>query len=185
MYAMTLNVYIFSHMVMHTPWHTHSLWHGSKWREWRVLQSSILGAQAASDRAPDALEVCYLCAMSANPLQPLPSLTTRQADVLLFVGQYFAVHRQPPTHTELRRHLQLGERTNVTPYLMQLISRGYLEKAGPEVRGRMLLTRSGIDRMAVLLADKARGGEYRELRRLIADVQSTKWPKENHEDVMH
>lgn len=107
--------------------------------------------------------------MSANLLEPLPSLSTRQADVLLFVGQYFAVHRQAPVHAEIREHLELSDRTNVGPYLRPLFERGYLEKAGTGIRGRMKLTPLGIDRLKVLLADKA--GDYQELRELITTIQ--------------
>lgn len=109
--------------------------------------------------------------MSASLLEPLPSLSARQADVLLYVGQYFAVRRELPSHPELRTHLQLSERTNVAPYLKQLQDRGYLEKAGPQVRGRIKLTQKGIERLAVLLEDKDRAGDYQELRALIATIQ--------------
>jgi len=104
-------------------------------------------------------------------LEPLLALTERQADVLLYIGQYFALNRELPTHAELRAHLQLGERTNVAPYLRQLIDRGYLEKTGAQVRGRIKLTQQGIERLAVLLEDKDRAGDYQELRALIATIQ--------------
>lgn len=107
--------------------------------------------------------------MPANLLEPLLALSERQADVLLYIGQYFATNRELPSHPELRAHLQLSERTNVTPYLKAMIDRGYLAKA-PYVRGRVKLTEKGIERLAVLLKDDKRG-DYQELRDLIATIQ--------------
>ena len=63
-------------------------------------------------------------------LEPLPTLTERQAELLLFIGQHFAVHRQCPPPAALRAYLAVGDRTNTEPYLRPLLGRGYLERTG-------------------------------------------------------
>ncbi|MHA0036779.1 LexA family protein [Deinococcus sp. PESE-13] len=109
--------------------------------------------------------------MSPDPLEPMPALSKRQAEVLLFVGQYFARHHEMPSHAEIREQLQLGPQTNVGPYLRPLFERGYLERAGSSVKGRMRLTNSGLDRMEGLIPSEAT--EYQELERLISLVNKT------------
>ena len=111
--------------------------------------------------------------MSVSILQPIQTLTPRQSETLLFVGQYFARHHEMPSHAELREYLQLSAQTNVGPYLRPLFERGLLEKADASVKGRMRLTPAGVGRLKGLLSkpDAERDGQYRELKELIKQVE--------------
>lgn len=113
---------------------------------------------------------CYTPAMPIDPLEPIPSLSKRQTEILLYIGQYFAAHREAPSHTEIREYLGLGERTNVGPYLAPLFKRGYLERANASIKGRMRLTMEGIERIKVILPEK---DEYSELEKLIQEAEET------------
>ena len=103
-----------------------------------------------------------LVAMS-DVLEPLPSLTRRQEEILMFVGHTYARRRQAPLLTEIREHLGLSKRTNIEPYLLPLYEKGYL-LSGPRFGRRALqLTPLAIEMLAVLLKEEAPDHDLNEL----------------------
>lgn len=64
------------------------------------------------------------------------SLTSRQQQVLDFIGSYHRVHGYSPTMREIAAHIGVSSTNGVNDHLKALARKGYVENAKPRKPGR-------------------------------------------------
>lgn len=90
-------------------------------------------------------------------LRPLPPLTDRQAECLIYLFNYFAEHRYYPTQREIAKQMNLKTNSAVT-FLEPLHKKGYLEKEPGRSRN-IHLTKSALIKLKLMNMVKNKNNE--------------------------
>jgi Mn-dependent DtxR family transcriptional regulator len=82
-------------------------------------------------------------------LKILPALTTKQAECLLFIFNFYSSHRHFPTHREIAAAMNVRSNTAVM-YLEPLIEKGYLALAASRQPRNVRLTEDGLEKLRLM-----------------------------------
>jgi DNA-binding MarR family transcriptional regulator len=86
-------------------------------------------------------------------LRPLPPLTERQAECLVYLFKYFSEYRYYPTQREIAKKMNLKTNSAAT-FLEPLRKKGYLEKE-PGKNRNINLTRAALLKLKLMEGSKA------------------------------
>lgn len=94
---------------------------------------------------------------SEEDLTPLPPLTEKQKECLIFLFNYFTEHRYYPTQREIAEHMNLKS-NSAAIYIEPLLKKGYLEKE-PGKNRNIHITRAGLLKLKLLEKEKNTRGK--------------------------
>jgi len=81
-------------------------------------------------------------------LIPLPPLTVRQTECLLFIFNYFTEHRYYPTQREIAKQMNL-KTNSAAIYIEPLLKKGYVEKEPGKSRN-IHITKAGLMKLRLI-----------------------------------
>ena len=85
-------------------------------------------------------------------LKPLPPLTKRQKECLLFIFDYFSENHYYPTHREVARQMDIKTNSAAT-FLDPLEKKGYIMK-GPGKNRNIQLTKAAVLKLKLIESNK-------------------------------
>lgn len=79
--------------------------------------------------------------MDLSQREPIPELSPRLKECLLFIAWFFVEHKMYPTQREIARGINLSKRTQTASgYVEPLVKKGFLEKATGSGKRNLRLT---------------------------------------------
>lgn len=89
---------------------------------------------------------------SEEDLTPLPPLTERQEECLVFLFNYFTEHRYYPTQREIANYMKLKS-NSAAIFIEPLLKKGYLEKE-PGKNRNIQITKTGLLKLKLIEREK-------------------------------
>ncbi|WP_162865728.1 hypothetical protein [Deinococcus wulumuqiensis] len=105
-------------------------------------------------------------------LEPLPTITKRQGDVLLVIANHILVWRLAPSLDEIRAGLGVAPTTNLNNYLEPLVKQGYLSR-GPQYSRRGYRTTELAETLLPALL-REREKEFPEIKKFVQRIEQGK-----------
>ncbi|HOJ42739.1 MAG TPA: hypothetical protein PK800_01335 [Syntrophorhabdaceae bacterium] len=95
-------------------------------------------------------EITYI--QNDEDLKPLPPLTEKQEECLIYVFNYFIENRYYPTQREIAQHMKLKS-NSAAIFIEPLIKKGYIEKE-PGKNRNIHITKTGFLKLKLIEKQK-------------------------------